>query len=937
MTYSAELERLYSQIAELPIGPARLPLVYRALASADEADNEQAQYELRMVLAESAIRADADQEAVVAFSWILERHLADPVHFASRISAPVHVDLAWLFKWVIDALLSSSSISREQIEQTLAAMDHLYTVDGLGRSAVVTYQLSAAELMGDVHRLEELAEAVRQTPTDRHSDCRACTTHWLISADLATHGIDTALAKTDEMLKAGLTCNDEPQILLADMLLPALLAGHEEVVKQYFNRVSDNRWPAASTRLRAVAALITTAAITENVALGLELFERWLPDLATVLYDDIARLEFLAAGALLMNRAHSHELGQRPVRDSAAVLSVQSIASENEVVAELEPQLWSAAQRLADAFDANHGNSYRRDWLAEQRALSAVSQPLVLGREVADQLVIPPRERPATAADWVVRARERLWLSDIDGAILATDRALAMDALSAADRADALISRLRALAFKLQSNAAVRAIAELPESGQEQLSDLFAATLQALRDADRPGRAEAWTALGLSRLDLDWAPQEAWLVEVSHQLHAAGVSDHDLSVVTYERAMALASAGDADRSAEAALAFHEQVMSDPQPWEVAPTRLQTAFLLLAFGHPQGLSLLTQVLEDSQASPSTRAQALSLLAQHHGHAGEFDAAATRAHEAATLFLELEAPKLATDAHLVQASALEAAGDLTTSIRATRRALDLSAPLEDSDQNHISTQVELGRRLTSAGHHSEAVDALRAADTRLGATAVEDYELALECAFWLGQALRNNNALDAAANIWHAATQKAIHTGHPDHAIVLGRSLGNLYANFSMWAEAIEVFESIRPAAESSKNPIDLVGVDERVGLITCLNQDPSGLDLLNRARQRAGELQKARAVADITESTAQALWALDRTDEAISQALAASDAFATVEDLRGKYGAIGMAAEILSRAGRSNEAITLLEPVASEDEHLTAQLAALRGQSGEELT
>lgn len=927
MTRSSELDDLYDQIAEIPLGAGRLSLVNKALLLAEEAADEESVYQLRMILAESASDADDDETAVAAFSWVLEQHLADPQRFPMEVWEPDQVDLAWLFKWIVHSLLHNSAISRDQIEASMVAMEHLYTRDGLGSSAVITYQLAAAELLGDVDRVGELAEKYQRTEKDEHSDCAVCGERWLVTAELTGGNFEAAKQRTESVLKTGQACSTEPQSMLGEMLLPLLLAKENDRVIEYVNRILDKRWETVSARLSAIGQVLTITALTENVALGLELFERWVSDLAVVLYDDVARLNFFSGAAMLLERAEHQGLARRPVRDSVGVLAAQSIGQTAETVGSLAPKLWVAAQQLATAFDTGRDNSYRHDQLAELKSLREFTLSLPLGREVADSLVVAPRPGPLTAADWLHRTEELLWLHDSVGALAAAEKVLLFEGLSETERSHAAGYRARALSSCLQTSAMVGAVSELSAEEQEQIAAATQEYLAALAASGRPDRAAMLSALGLARYDLDWSPQASWLSEVLSGLRAANIATSEQAMVETYLAEALMQSGEPERAAEAALSAgsHSEGLVDDS--DRVATIFATAQVLAALDHGEAQAWMERAADDPTTSSSLRANALLQLARLQGRTGAYLQAASTARESSMLFTSIDASAQAAVAATVQAAALEDAGDLAASIQATRRVLELSDRIEDYDQ--LPIRLELGRRLITIGQATQAIPVLDAVDTELYERDLAGTEESFGCAYWLGQAYLACDDPDAAASLWDLALDSALAVEDSARAVSFGRALGNLYLDYGMFAKAVESFEAIREAATATDDPLILVGIDERVGLATCLDSDSAGLGVLTRAKDRAAELGAEWVFADITDSLARGLFALGRNDEAIAAALSASDAFGVASDQRSKYGSLGYAAAVLTHDNRVLEAIALLEPVAEEDEALGAQLADLR--------
>lgn len=931
-TRPPELDDLYTRIAVTPREAGQVPLLGRAILIAEEAGDEDALYELRCCLAQSATRAADAETEIAAFSWALERHLSDPTRFPLVVRSPDYVDLAWLFKWILDTLMKNSAIGRDQIESSLAAMEDLYRREGLGLSAPAQCRLAAAEYLGDVDDLEELAARFEATPRDAHSDCEVCTPRWLATAELMLARPERAIDRGRAVLASGRTCLSEPQGLLADLLIPLLQDGQLETAEEYFQRCRDKVWTSGYERMAATGELLAASAVTGNLALGLDLLEHRLSDLASVVHDHRNRLGFLSGAALLLDRVERAGLGERPVRDTVGVLAAQSLAPSGANVAVLAEALWAESDRLAAAFDARAGNRWWRGWLDARRALGDLDVPLDLGYAEAAPLLVPSRPDPTTARDWLNRARERSWIGDTVGAVAAAGRAIEIGGLSGDDLAGALRTRERGLSRAVQEAAGVTSLADVPEAD---LTLLRAATAEYRAELERQGRLDrirVIDALGPERDDLGWAPDADHLVALVEELRSAGIADDELDGIEFEAARSFARAGRGEEAAQLALAAREHSLATARPDEVAAYQLSVGELLAWLGHPDAHAALSAAVGQPDAEPVLHALALRALARLHGQAGEWSEGITAAREAVHLLSGLEVPAVAAEASELHAALLESSGDLAGSVRAARRALDLAEPQEGLDTSAL--RLELGRRLVVAGRPGEAVAVLRDVDRALlERSEPEGSPDAYGCAFWLGTALRDAGDANRAADVWDAAFGVAVSRGDHGVQVTLGRDLGNLFAAYSVWEEALRVFRATRDA-EAALNDGTAPEFDERVGLIRCLAGDAGGLDDLDAALEAARAVGADLAVADWTDSRARALQALDRTEEAVAASLQASDLFTTAGRPDGWAMALGYAARLLADQGRRAEALALLDPVLTDSEDpILAGLRALRDELG----
>lgn len=927
MTYDDQMRDLYRSIASAS-EEARIQLLHQALALATEAGDEDASYELNLGLVATAAAFGDTPTMLAAFDAAVALRTADPARFPDTITKPVGVELGYQAILLLEALGANAAIAREPIRHTLASLRHLYELSGTAELNMPRHALIAALRLGDVASWRTLAAELQERPRDTNSQCEACVQHDLVSVYRRIDGAEAGIAVAERMLREGLSCPIEPETTLAELLVPALLNGNSAFVTQHFARVDGIRLPYCEERLMLRTPLLALAALTENLALGLEMFESLLPDIGLVLHDDAARMEFFANAALLLDRATAHGLGERAVRDVVGVLPAQGLGDSSEKVATLAPKLWAAAEDVAARFDAGRGNTFRRDRVAEIRSWSSVSIPLSLGEPRAEPLAVELPHQPQDGAQWAARARDRSMLLDRPGAIDACDRALADAELDPALRSDMLAVRLRAHAEQAQIEAGVSSINGLDSQVRQDLADQFSALMTSLDSIGKSTRAAILTAMGLARYDNEYQYEPDQLFALLEQF--AEASPDDRALLEAHLAAALGVAGDHAQAAEWAMRSAEDSQVDPDLGARQSARLFTTELLVRLGRPEAQSWLEQLIADCDDAPIIQAVSHMQLGQVHVAADELAAAAEHAQRASYLFASVDAPRQAADVAGTQASLLEHLGDLAGAAHVTRRILELSDPLEDYDQRPV--RLDLGRLLVGADQAEQALTVLQELDSELGANPLVDRAVSYGCAYWLGRAYLSLGQPQEAANLWQAALNLAGSDDDPEQPVRLfTRALGDLLAEHGQLEASLEVFEAMREVAAASENPLVEVELNERVGLIRCLAGDPAGVDVLVRARTRAEDMGASWSAADITNSLARGLWTLGRLDEAVSTGLEASDRFGAVGDQVSSRGAFCWTASILANAERTAEAIALLEPVASDHEEFAQLLAALRDQ------
>ncbi|OKI89487.1 YbjN domain-containing protein [Micromonospora sp. CB01531] len=182
-------------------------------------------------------------------------------------------------------------------------------------------------------------------------------------------------------------CTDQPERALAVALLPWLRTGEAARAARAHVRAY-RRHRRERTALPLLAAHLRFCALGGHLARGLDILAEQLPRLDATA-DDLAAMEFAAAGALLCGLAVEAGLGgrriHRPGHGSRPAAEVD--------LTTLGGQLQTLATTLAGSFDARNGTGHQSgriaSWLAERPLAEAVPLP---AEDAADEW---PEDDPA--------------------------------------------------------------------------------------------------------------------------------------------------------------------------------------------------------------------------------------------------------------------------------------------------------------------------------------------------------------------------------------------------------------------------------------------------------------------------------------------------------------------------------------------------------------
>jgi len=375
MRYSEErLRSLLRQAEELPFGANRTALVEQVIAEADTGRYPELAFQARLSGTTCYIYGGEPAKSVDTFTWCLAEFDRDPDGYAdSRLS------LMWQFKSTVTALLAVPDTPLSRVDDVLADMERRWAAGGHSPHAVYSLRHVVARHVGDEAAAQSWYDRWLTSPRDQLSDCAACNpgrrVRWL-----TRHGrYDEAVQVAEPVLDGRVTCSEQPQGILTDLLEPYLRSGALDDARDAHRR--------AYRRLRgSVAAMFEVGdhvwfcAVTGNTARGLEIVERHLPWL-DVAPSPLAELRFASRAALLLGRAPGGHRLHRPGHGARTAAPVTAAA--------LGAELATRTLELAGRFDARNGSGYQTE-----RVRAVLDAEPIVG---ALALVPPRPRRPAPA------------------------------------------------------------------------------------------------------------------------------------------------------------------------------------------------------------------------------------------------------------------------------------------------------------------------------------------------------------------------------------------------------------------------------------------------------------------------------------------------------------------------------------------------------------
>ncbi|WP_163513496.1 hypothetical protein [Fodinicola acaciae] len=387
MTVSeAELRNRLEESENLPYGDGRTAVVEEILAQAEAIGGGPSKlaFDVRMELISCYENGAQPDRAFVPFAWCLAAFDRGELEFTDWDAEL----LRWYYKWMIGAMRRFPTIGLNQVNAALDDMERRYRAGGHSMHAVHMLRCLIHSHLGDRDAAEEEFAKWIASPRDENSDCAGCEPTKQLSHHVWMGRDEEGLALAEPVVAGQLGCREQPQSMLAEMMLPLVRVGRLDEAREAhlkaYRRHRGNRDAMAD-----IADHIEFCALTGNEARGLDILTRHLDwvDRPREPYSDMA---FAASGALLLRRLEEIGHGDLTVSWRSADVPVRQLRTE----------LTERVRTIAAKFDARNGNTYQSERfegimaaqpLVDELPLGGSSRPA--GRTVR-AVVTPPAELP---------------------------------------------------------------------------------------------------------------------------------------------------------------------------------------------------------------------------------------------------------------------------------------------------------------------------------------------------------------------------------------------------------------------------------------------------------------------------------------------------------------------------------------------------------------
>jgi tetratricopeptide (TPR) repeat protein len=348
-----ELWHLLAEARDMPYGAGQIALVEQVIQHADAAGVDEVRFAGRMFATHAYTHGGEPAKAFVTFSWCLGEYDREP----GRRSREDERLLLWHFKYVTNALTAFPEVPLARTYAVIDDMERRYRAGGHSLHAVYRQRWGIANHVGDGDAAEEWYTRWRAAPRDQNSDCEGCDPGAKVTHLVESGRDEEAIVLAEPVLQRQLTCPEQPQSILTDLLLPYLRTGRPvEAADAHRRAYRAMRGNLAD--LGTIADHLMFCAWTGNETRGLEIVQRhlgWLDRSPS----PWATMRFAAAAARVLDGLVAAGHGDLTVHRGTDV-----------PIPELACELAGIARDLGGRFDARNDTDRQgarvADWLAAE-------------------------------------------------------------------------------------------------------------------------------------------------------------------------------------------------------------------------------------------------------------------------------------------------------------------------------------------------------------------------------------------------------------------------------------------------------------------------------------------------------------------------------------------------------------------------------------------
>jgi len=269
--YTLKIQKILNQVERLRIPEEKVKLLAQAVVLADEHNDLEWAYDLRLHLIDIERDVAFPTESIPAYAWILQAYDENPTLFNES-------DFMWQYKWMLSDLYENPEVSREQLEATLEDFKMRLDRNGYGLRAYYNELLDDTLNQKDLEKLPAALARVHSVQRDDMADCEACEMDNEVTATMYLEGVEQAHKKALPLLEKQFTCNHVPVRTVINLTYWAFKSGDIEKGKSLLPIAESElqNFTYDSSILLSVAKFIVSIAHVDPIK-AKEYLERYIP------------------------------------------------------------------------------------------------------------------------------------------------------------------------------------------------------------------------------------------------------------------------------------------------------------------------------------------------------------------------------------------------------------------------------------------------------------------------------------------------------------------------------------------------------------------------------------------------------------------------------------------------------------------------------------
>lgn len=344
MKYTLEIQKILYQVKDNKslTQNDKIRMLKQAAFIADDNDDIEWGYDVRMQLIHQCYYSTADDDLVINFSWILNAYEQHPDWFDEN-------DFLWEYKWVLGAMYNNPDVSMEQIEAILEDFKTRLLRNGHGLRAYYDRLYTEAICIKEIEKAKEYLDLRNAQAQDEIDNCPACTLDYELDYYLEIGDFDEAYNRAQPLLNKQIyveTCSQVPARTFCTFAYYAEKAGKHELAAELEEKAEDEMEKEKDNQnLTSYGGMLVVYLADKNIEKMKKYIERYLP--YTLGSDGFSKYDFYAYLTEGFLRLKDMETISLDLPQEFELYSPDGVYNINALI----EHFYQKAHELAEAFD----------------------------------------------------------------------------------------------------------------------------------------------------------------------------------------------------------------------------------------------------------------------------------------------------------------------------------------------------------------------------------------------------------------------------------------------------------------------------------------------------------------------------------------------------------------------------------------------------------